>query len=259
MSTLKQLVTIAAKITADRTVKGKGLLKDVLSTNAAMAAGEVAEKVAKKAGIMRTNMHGEQVLKVPFFKTTEEKMEEAIAEHPDRQKVCFHFGKSLREGVDFFDPDGNKVFEIREDKKNLNHIELYQDEKYVGRIDKHTTFNFNPLKDVQKYDAMMHNSRETITVVDFDVSIDQSSWLMKHKFGGNYIIQDRNGEEIGKVYGLGFSNFVMDYVDSLDPVELILTFMAVKIRLEEVKENHRYTYRNSLLIDDIIADLKDIF
>ena len=125
MSAFKELVTIAAKVAADGAIKGKGMLKDVLSSTAAVTAGEVAEKVAKKAGLMRTNMHGEQVLKVPFFKTTEEKMEKAIAEHPERQKVCFHFGTTLREGVDFFDPDGNKVFETRENKKNLKHIELY--------------------------------------------------------------------------------------------------------------------------------------
>ena len=118
MSAFKELVTIAAKVAADGAVKGKGMLKDVLSSTAAVTAGEVAEKVAKKAGLMRTNMHGEQVLIVPFFKTTEEKMEKAIAEHPERQKVCFHFGTTLREGVDFFDPDGNKVFETRENKKN---------------------------------------------------------------------------------------------------------------------------------------------
>ena len=229
MSILKELVTIATKVAVNGATKGKGLLKDALSTTAAVTAGEAVEKVAKKAGLMRTNMHGELVLKVPFFKTTEEKIEKAFAEHPERQKMCFHFGKSFREGVDFFDPEGNKVFEIPKDKKNLKHIELYQGAKYVGMIDKHFTFNFNPLKEVQKYDAMVHNTSGIIKVVNQDVSIDISEWIMKHKFGGNYLILDKNGEEIGKVYGLGFSNFVMDYVDSLDPVELILSFMAVKI------------------------------
>ncbi len=259
MSTLKELVTIAAKVAADGATKGKGLLKDVLSSTAAVTAGEVVEKAAKKAGLMRTNMHGDLVLKVPFFKTTEDKIEKAFAEHPDRQKVCFHFGRSIREGVDFFDPDGNKVFEIREDKKNLKHIELYQGVKYVGRIDKHPTFNFNPLKEVQKYDAMVHNSSGIVKIVNLDVSIDLSEWLMKHKFGGNYIIQDNNGEEIGKVYSLGFFNFVMDYEDSLDPVELILSFMAVKIRIEELRENHRHGYKGGSMIVDMIDDLRDIF
>lgn len=229
MSALKELVTIAAKVAADGAIKGKGLLKGALSTTAAVTAGQAVEKVVKKAGLMRTNMHGELVLKVPFFKTTEEKIEKAFAEHPERQKVCFHFGKSFCEGVDFFDPDGNKVFEIRKDKRNLKHIELYQGAKFVGRIDKHFTLNINPLKEVQKYDAMVHNTSGIIKVVNQDVSIDISEWLMKNKFGGNYLILDKNGEEVGKVYGLGFANFVMDYGDSLDPVELILSFMAVKI------------------------------
>ena len=259
MPLLQDLVTAAAKVAIDGAAKGKGIVKEVISTTAAFTAGEAAEKTAQKIGAYRTNRYGEQVLKIPFFKTTDDKIEEAFAEHPERNKMCFHFTDSIREGVLFYDPEGNVVFEIRQDKKNLKHLELYEGNRYVGRIDKHITINLNPFADIQKYDAYIRNSKRIITVNGLNAGIDNASWSMKRKHK-KYIIENNQEEEIGKFYSLGFFNFVLDYDDTVDPVELLLCFMAVKIRIEEVKINHKHSGRgDSLWIEDVIADFKDIF
>ena len=259
MSVLKELVTVATKVAADGAMKGKGIIKDAITSVAAVAAGTAAEEAAKKTGILRTNRYGELVLKVPFFKTTEDKIVKAFSEHPDRKKVCFHFTESIRDGVAFYDPEGNEAFSIRGSKKNLKQIELYEGSRFVGRIEKHVTINLNPFADVQKYDALARGSSGIIKVEWFNASADFASWVLKHKRGGNYIIEGNNGEEIGRVYSLGFFNFVMDYETTVDPVGLILAFMAIKIRAEEVKRNHQHGHKGSLWIEDVIADIKDVF
>ena len=94
MSGLKELVAIATKVAVDGAVKGKGVLKDIISSTAAVTAGGAADEAAKKLNLYRTNRWGEQVLKIPFFKTTDDKIEEALAKHPERDKVVFHFTDS---------------------------------------------------------------------------------------------------------------------------------------------------------------------
>lgn len=261
-SVLKELATAAAKVAADKALKGKGLIKDAISSGIAVGAGTATEEAAKKVGLLRTNKYGELILKVPFLKTTEDKIEKAFAAHPERGKVCFHFVESIRNGVAFFDPDGNEVFTIRGNKKNLRQIELYEGAKYVGRIEKHVTININPFHDLQKYDAIIRNTAGIITVNWFNISTDIVPWYFEHKFGGNYIIKDISNEfkEIGNVYSLGYSNFVMDYEKTTDPALLLLEFMAVKIRMEEIKRNHQYAdKKSSPWISGVIADIKDIF
>ena len=233
MSVLKEMTTIAAKVAADGAIKGKGLIKDAVSSVAAVAAGTAAEEAAKKAGLLRTNKHGERVLKIPFFKTTEDKIEKAFAKHPERGKVCFHFLESIRDGVVFYDPDGNEAFKIKGSKKNLKQIELYEGNKFLGRIEKHITINLNPFADIQKYDALVRNTSGTIKVKWFNASTDIIPWSLKHKRGGNYVIEDGDSKEIGRVYSLGFFNFVMDYEKSVDPAMLLLEFMAIKLELRK--------------------------
>ena len=259
MSVLKELATVAAKVAADGALKGKGIIKDAVNSIATVAAGTATEEAAKKVGLLRTNKYGELVLKVPFFKTTEGKIENAFAEHPERGKVCFHFLESIRDGVAFYDPDGNEAFTIRGNKKNLRQIELYQGDRFLGRIEKHVTVNFNPFADVQKYDALVRNTSGIIKVEWLNASTDIIPWSMKHKRSGNYIIEDDDGKEIGRVYSLGYFNFVMDYEKTVDPALLLLEFMAIKIRIEEVKINHQHKHKGSLWIEDVIADIKDVF
>lgn len=67
------------------------------------------------------------------------------------------------------------------------------------------------------------------------------------------------------MYNLGYFNYVLDYDDTVDPVKLILAFMAMKIRIEEVRRNHNSSLHGTKgrwFVDDIkegIADIKDIF
>lgn len=84
----------------------------------------------------RTNRYGELMLKIPFFKSTEDKIEQAFDKHPERKKVCFHFTESIRDGVFFYDPTGLEVFTIRSNKKNLKGFDLYEYGRFVGRIEK---------------------------------------------------------------------------------------------------------------------------
>ena len=116
----------------------------------------------------------------------------------------------------------------------------------------------NPFADVQKYDVSVRNTTGVIKVNWFNASTDITPWVLKHKRGGNYIIEDGEKQEIGRVYSLGFFNFVMDYIPTVDPVLLLLEFMAIKIRFEEVKRNHEFD-KKGLWIDHLIADVKDVF
>lgn len=258
MSVLKDLVFAATKVAIDGAQKSSGIIKNVISTNAAAIAGVASEEIAKKTGILRTNRYGELVLKVPFFKSTEEKIEAAFNEHPERGKVCFHFLDSIRKGVAFYDPDGNEVYTIREDKKNLRKLALYKGSVFAGSIDKHVTINLNPMANIQKYDALVGTTSGQVILNWLNASVDFDSWSFKHKMKGNYIIEDKNGEEIGRVYSLGFFNFVMDYEASMNPAGFILAFMAIKIRQEELHRNHHKGH-NPLGIEEDIAYIKDIF
>ena len=62
-----------------------------------------------------------------------------------------------------------------------------------------------------------------------------------------------------RVYSLGYFNYVFDYEEIVDPVEIILAFMTVKIRTEEVKRNRQKGHKGGLWIEDVIADIKDVF
>lgn len=73
------------------------------------------------------------------------------------------------------------------------------------------------------------------------------------------------GNEFAKVYHLGSANYALDYPDASDPAELLLAFMAIMIRSEEVKRNHSFSRQGSksgLPLDgvrDAIAGIRDIF
>ena len=264
MPILSELAAIAAKVAADGATKGKGIVQKVQKTAAVLAATAVADKVEKKACDLGINKIGDLIRKVPFFTTAEEKIKKAFAEHPERNKVCFHFTDSVRDGVSFYDPDGNETFMIRSSKKNLRQIELYQGDRFLGRIEKHITININPFSDLQKYDAMIHNSNTIVRVNYSKVSMDDVPWEMKKISGGNYSVVKKNGEEAGRFYSLGSRNFVLDYDDTVNPAELILSFMAIKIRAEEVKRNHHHDFGGKgqppfAGVIDFIDDLKDIF
>lgn len=259
MPDIKDFAMLAAIIAADGVTKGKGLVNKAIAGIAAGTAVEAADSAAKKVGLLQKNRFGEWMLKLPLLKNSEQKIEEKFALHPERKKVCFHFSNSIRDGVPFYDPDGNKAFEIRPGKKNLKRLELYQGDRFAGWIAKHLTIKLNPLHRVQKYDALIHNSTCMINVEIPNAWIEGVSWKMEHKFGGDYIVYNRDMEEIARFYSLGFFNFVFDYDDTVDPAEMILTFMAIKIRIEEERYNHRKTGIGHLEIDDAIGDLLDIF
>lgn len=262
VSALRELASIAAKVVTEKASKGKSFINEAANIGVAGAVGELTEQAAKKVGLLQTNKYGELFLKVPFFKTVEDKIAKAFAEHPERGKVCFHFVESIRNGVVFYDPDGNETFKICGNKKNLRQIELYEGNRYVGRIEKHITINLNPFKNLQKYDAIIRNTSGIIAVNWFDVSTNIAPWWFKHRFGGNYNIRDMaNGnKEIGKVYSFGNFNFVLDYDKTVDPALLLLEFMAIKIRMEEFKRNHQNAdKKSSTWIDNVIADIKDVF
>ena len=262
MSALRELAAIAAKVATEKASKGKSFIHEAANIGVAGAVGELTEQAAKKVGLLQTNKYGELFLKVPFFKTVEDKIAKAFAEHPERGKVCFHFVQSIRNGVIFYDPDGNEAFKICGNKKNLRQIELYEGNRYVGRIEKHITINLNPFRDLQKYDAIIRNTSGIIEVFWFSASTDIAPWWFEHRFGGKYIIRDavNAGKEIGKVYYFGNYNFVMDYEKTVDPALLLLEFMAIKIRMEEYKRNHENANKkSSTWIDNVIAEFKDIF
>ncbi len=259
MSALKELATVATKIAVDSALKGKNAVKETISSAAAVSVGTAAEKIAKKTGLLKDNGLGELVLKVPYFKTTERKIKRVLEEHPERRKVCFHLQESLRDGVVFYNPMGNEVYRINTDKKNLKQAKLYENGKYVGRIEKHITININPFADLQKYDAVINGLSGTIRVERLDASVDFAPWRLKHKRGGSYAIEQNEEKEIGKVYSLGNCTFVIDFIETVDPVGIILAFIAIKMRREEVKRNHQHGYKGSLWIDEAIADIKDIF
>lgn len=264
MPSLSELAAIAAKLAAEKAIKGKSIVQKVQKAAVVLTAADVANAVEKKARDLGINKIGDLVRKVPIFNTTEEKIAKAFAEHPERNKVCFHFTSSIRDGVSFYDPDGNEAFVIRSNKKNLRQVELYQGSRFLGRIEKHITININPLSDLQKYDAMINLSSTTVRVNHSNVSMDHASWKMNKLSGGNYSVVNKHEEEVGRFYALGHRNFVLDYDDTVDPAELILSFMAIKIRIEEVLRNHHRNYGGrgqqpfSGLID-FIDDLKDIF
>lgn len=260
MSALKDLVAAAAKVAADSASKPGGVVKETLSLIAAVTAGEAADKTARKLNLYRTNRWGEEVLKIPFFKTTDDKILKAFAKHPERKKVCFHYENtrdSLKKGVMFYDPEGNVIFSIPENKKNLRGVELYHNGRFAGRISKHVTFNLNPLSDMQKYDLLVHNTSGTVRVRSHKASVDGASWTMNHKIGKDYIIEDAGGKEIARFYSLGFANYVFDYDSSVDPIELILAFIAIEVRTQETHENHHGD--KGKLLGSFTGDLKDIF
>ena len=263
MSGLKELVAIATKVAVDGALKGKEVLKDFVTSSAAVSAGGAADEAAKKLNLYRTNRWGEQVLKIPFFKTTDDKIEEALAKHPERDKVVFHFTDSLlsiRDGVVFYGPDGNEVFHIPANKNNLRQIELYQGEKYIGRIEKHVTINLNPLSNLQKYDLQLRNSKETVRVELFTASIERASWTMTRK-SEDFCIMNKNGAEFARFYNLGFYNYVFDYDSSADPAALIFAFIAMHMRIQEHRNNHpRHGYKGKgPILEDMIGNIKDIF
>lgn len=118
--------------------------------------------------------------------------------------------------------------------------------------------NLNPFVDKKKYDAFIRGKHGIITVHGFTSESDFSSWKMTHKISKDYIIENAKGTEIARFYSLKYFHFVFDYDSSVDPVELILAFMAIKIRLEEEKVNHHNADKGTF-IDEAIADIKDIF
>lgn len=73
------------------------------------------------------------------------------------------------------------------------------------------------------------------------------------------LVINRDGMEIGKIYAFGYGNFALDYDESVDPVELLLSFMAIKIRAEELKVNHNYGHNRDIPFAGFIDGLKDIF
>lgn len=262
MSAFKELAAIAAKVAADKVVKTNSVIKDTLAAMTGATVGEVVEKAAQKIDLdlYRTNRWGEKVLKIPFFKTTDDKILEAFDKHPERKKVCFHFEctyASIKQGVIFYDPDGNQVYSIPASNKNLKGIELYQGDRFIGRITKHITLNLNPLSDLQKYDFLINTRTGIIRVNMFNASMDNASWTMNHKASKDYIIENKDGEEIARFYSLGFANFVFDYDGSVDPAELLLTFMAVQVRSQETTNNHRGDRKK--ILGSFTGDIKDIF
>lgn len=265
MAGLGELAAIIAKVAVDSTIKGKGIVQKAQKTAAVIAAAGIADQVEKKAEALGINKIGEWIHRIPFFTTAEEKIAKAFAEHPERNKVCFHFTESIRDGVSFYDPDGNEVFVIRGNKKNLRQIELYNGDRFVGRIEKHITININPFSNLQKYDALIHNTTTTVRVDLSKVSIDGVSWSMNKISGGNYSVVNSIFEEVGRFYSLGSRNFVLDYDDTVDPTELLLAFMAIKIRAEEVMRNHQHPrpgHKGQPVFADLrdfIDDMKDIF
>lgn len=200
-------------------------------------------------------------MKLPFFKSTEEKIAEAFEAHPERQKVCFHFTDSIRDGVSFYDPDGNEIFTNRKDKGNLKKFDLYKDDRFAGRIEKVVTINFNPLSELQRYSVMVKTSRPGMMLVEgLNARPDYASWRLKYN-----VFVNESDEEFGRAYCFADHNYVLSFDDTVDPTELILAFMAIRIRSEEIRRNHtpiNHGTKGRLLIDDIkdtIGDIKDIF
>lgn len=180
-SMLKELVTIATKVATDGAIKGKGVLKELVTGAAAGIAGEVSENAAKKIGLLRENRYGELVLKLPVLKSTEDKIAKAFDAHPERQKVCFHFTDSIRDGVAFYDPEGKEAFTIKKDDKNLKKIDLYKGERFSGRIEKVVTINLNPLSDLQRYSVFINGCNiGMLRVEGLNVRPDYASWRIRH-------------------------------------------------------------------------------
>lgn len=140
----------------------------------------------------------------------------------------------MKAGVQFFDTDGNVAYEILENKRNLKQLEILKEGCVVGRIEKKITININPIADIQRYAAWVHSADGVVTVKDHNASTDLATWRIKEKFLGGSLVLDEAGNEIGKLYSLGEKTFVLDFMDSVDPVQLLLSLMAVKIRTEEL-------------------------
>lgn len=211
-SMLKELAAVAAKVAADKALKGKGLIKDAVSGIAVGAAAGTVEKVTEKAGELWKKRCGNLTMKLPFFKSTEDKIAEAFEAHPERQKVCFHFTDSIRDGVSFYDPDGNEAFSIRKDKGNLKKIDLYKGERFAGRIEKVVTFNINPLSDLQRYSIMVKTSNlGMIRVEGLKARPDYAFWKLERDgfVNADNVFVDEKGEEFGRLYNLGSFNYVI--------------------------------------------------
>lgn len=258
MPLVDELLKFASKAASQTATLVTEFSKNPQAVVSAFAVKEAAEELGKETGILKTNRLGGLYIKVPLFKSKEERINQIFALHPDRNKVCFRFTDSIRDGVNFYDPDGLCIFEIHSGKQNLRQLDLYEDGRFAGRIQKIVTLSLNPLADKQDYKAQIRGSSGIITVSWFTASSDIFTWHMTHKIGKDFIIENTEGKEIARFYSLKSAYFVFDYVRTADPVEMLLAFMAIKIKSEESKHNQQLRSRGGPL-GRIEAEIKDIF
>ena len=264
---LNKLVSTAAKVAVGAAEIGKEVIGGVVSGVKEGIASEKSERAAEEANAPKDTRCEELIEKLPFLKASEAKVTEAFFAHPERKMIWFCLPDSVTEGVIFHDSEGNEAYAIRKDSGNIRKVELFQGETSAGSIEKVITISISSPVGLQKYAVSLHGEKPgTITVEGLNVKPDYASWSMKHigLINADFSFVNEVGNEFAKVYHLGNANYALDYPESSDPAELLLAFMAIMIRSEEVKRNHSFSRQGSksgLPLDgvkDVIAGIKDI-
>lgn len=265
---LNKLVSTAAKVAVGAAEVGKEVIGGVVSGVKEGIENGKSERASEDTPSPKDTRCEELLERLPFLKASEAKVAEVLSAHPERKSLWFRLPDSVTDGVVFNDPEGNEAYDIRKGDGNLRKIELFRGDTPAGSIEKVITISITSPVAVQKYAVSLHGEKPgNITVEGLNVRPDYTSWSMRHigLVNADFSFVNEVGNEFAKVYHLGSANYALDYPDASDPAELLLAFMAIMIRSEEVKRNHSFSRQGSksgLPLDgvrDAIAGIRDIF
>jgi len=265
---LNKLVSTAAKVAVGAAEIGREVIGGVVSGVKDGIAGDAADRAAEEANPPKDTRCEELIEKLPFLKASAEKVAEVLNAHPDRKTIWFRLPDSVTDGVVFHDAEANEAYIIRGDGGNLRKIDLMQGDLPVGSIEKVITISITSPVGLQKYAVSLNAQKVGVLSVEgMNVKPDYPAWSMKHigLVNADFSFVNEVGNEFARIYHLGNAVYALDYSESCDPAELLLAFMAMIIRSEEIKRNHSFSRQGSktgLPLDgvrDVIAGIKDIF
>lgn len=217
-----------AGITDELSAKTRALLKK---------AGESGVSLLIKKGILQPD--GSIQIKIPFLKTVEEETQKILLQNPELEKVCGHFTNSLKDGAVFYDLDGSELYRVEKSRHNLKKISLLEGDTEIGLVEKKTSFLKNPLSLAERYSVTLRGSLLGILEVDEQklfktlAKPDFNTWVY-HDCDSPRKVLDVQENVLASIYYPGNHAYIFERQDSFDAVLLILCFLAVRMRREEM-------------------------
>jgi len=223
---------------------GNGVIKEavgeILGIQAAATIEGTVDHVLEKTGIQK-ELDGKILIKLPFMKSVEKRMQEALAVHPEWKKICAHvYDDSILNETIFYDLEGNEIYKINKTRKNMKHIELLWKGNVIGVVQKKLLVLKNPLSfaNLYRYSITLHRKElGFIEIQDHKFRTygrpNFATWEMHGKNSMKYIVLDEAGNSIAEVWDVSENKYIFDCSNSFDIELLILAFAAFQMREQD--------------------------